>query len=244
MATLWEPTGNLVGDKEERRSNLCDIFQGRGLYGWGDFCIFASDGIVMNDVLKVMAMRIYTRSGDGGRTGIHGGGRVEKDDVRIEANGALDELNAHIGLLRALLGEGHEWQGMLKRVQEALMVVMSQVATPAELREKNPNVLDEGLDVWCEREIDRLEEETGQPSGCFVLPGGGVAAAQCHVARTVARRAERRLWTLNREDEVPGVVLRFVNRLSDLLFVMARCEVAKGGGEEERWKDFLYKKGM
>ena len=86
--------------------------------------------------------------------------------------------------------------------------------------------------------------ETGQPSGCFVLPGGGVAAAQCHVARTVARRAERRLWTLNREDEVPGVVLRFVNRLSDLLFVMARCEVAKRGGEEERWKDFLYKKGM
>ena len=119
----------------------------------------------MNDVLKVMAMRIYTRSGDGGRTGIHGGGRVEKDDVRIETNGALDELNAHIGLLRALLGDGHEWQGMLKRVQEALMAVMSQVATPAELRGRNPNVLDEGLDVWCEREIDRLEREMGQPSG-------------------------------------------------------------------------------
>ena len=121
---------------------------------------------------------------------------------------------------------------------------MSQVATPAELLGGNPDVLDEGLDVWCEGEIDRLERETGQPSGCFVLPGGGVAAAQCHVARTVARRAERRLWTLNREDEVPGVVLRFVNRLSDLLFVMARCEVVKRGGEEEQWKDFLYKKGM
>ena len=79
-------------------------------------------------------MRIYTRSGDHGTTGIHGGERVEKDDVRIEANGALDELNAVVGLLRVKLGEGHEWQGMLKRVQEALMVGMSHVATPAAWR--------------------------------------------------------------------------------------------------------------
>ena len=187
-------------------------------------------------------MRIYTRSGDHGTTGIHGGERVEKDDVRIEANGALDELNAVVGLLRVKLGEEHEWQGMLKRVQEVLMVVMSHVATPSALREKNPNTLPEDLDHWCEGEIDRLERETGQPSGCFVLPGGGVAAAQCHVARTVARRAERRLWTLNREDEVPGVILRFVNRLSDLLFTMARGEMDKQGAEEERWQEFLYKK--
>ena len=158
-------------------------------------------------------MRIYTRSGDHGTTGIHGGERVEKDDVRIEANGALDELNAVVGLLRVKLGEGHEWQGMLKRVQEVLMVVMSHVATPSAWREKNPNTLPEDLDRWCEGEIDRLNGGMRHPSTYFVLPGGTEVAALCHLARTVARRAERRLWTLNREDEVPGVILRFVNRL-------------------------------
>ena len=149
-------------------------------------------------------MRIYTRSGDHGTTGIHGGERVEKDDVRIEANGALDELNAVVGLLRVKLGVGHEWQGMLK--------------------------------------IDRLNGGMRHPSTYFVLPGGTEVAALCHLARTVARRAERRLWTLNREDEVPGVILRFVNRLSDLLFTMARGEMDKQGTEEERWQEFLYKK--
>ena len=168
-------------------------------------------------------MRIYTRSGDHGTTGIHGGERVEKDDVRIEANGALDELNAVVGLLRVKLGEGHEWQGMLKR-------------------EKNPNTLPEDLDRWCEGEIDRLNGGMRHPSTYFVLPGGTEVAALCHLARTVARRAERRLWTLNREDEVPGVILRFVNRLSDLLFTMARGEMDKQGTEEERWQEFLYKK--
>lgn len=187
-------------------------------------------------------MRIYTRSGDHGTTGIHGGERVEKDDVRIEANGALDELNAVVGLLRVKLGEGHEWQGMLKRVQEVLMVVMSHVATPSVLREKNPNTLPEDLDRWCEGEIDRLNGGMRHPSTYFVLPGGTEVAALCHLARTVARRAERRLWTLNREDEVPGVILRFVNRLSDLLFTMARGEMDKQGAEEERWQEFLYKK--
>ena len=172
-------------------------------------------------------MRIYTRSGDHGTTGIHGGERVEKDDVRIEANGALDELNAVVGLLR---------------VQEVLMVVMSHVATPSALREKNPNTLPEDLDRWCEGEIDRLNGGMRHPSTYFVLPGGTEVAALCHLARTVARRAERRLWTLNREDEVPGVILRFVNRLSDLLFTMARGEMDKQGTEEERWQEFLYKK--
>lgn len=187
-------------------------------------------------------MKIYTRGGDKGKTGIHGGQRVDKDDVRIEANGTLDELNAQLGVIRVLAGEGHEWQEMLHRLQSALMVVMSHVATPSVIRAQNPNPLPDDLDVYCERQIDRLQEQMKHPSTHFILPGGTLLSAHCHLARTVARRAERRLWTLDRKDHLPEVILRFVNRLSDLLFIMARYEMDKEGTEEERWKDFLYKK--
>lgn len=187
-------------------------------------------------------MKIYTRGGDKGKTGIHGGSRVDKDDIRIEANGTLDELNSLLGLIRAQAGETHEWQEMLCFLQRQLMVVMSHVATPAELREQNPNPLLEDLDVYCEKQIDHLNGRITHPSTHFILPGGNILSAQCHVARTVARRAERRLWTLNRVDELPPVILRFVNRLSDLLFIMARQEMDREGAEEERWQSFLYKK--
>ena len=162
-------------------------------------------------------MKIYTRGGDKGKTSIHGGQRVDKDDIRIEANGTLDELNSVLG-------------------------VMSHVATPAALRGQNPNRLPEEPDVYCERQIDFFNAKIQYPSTHFILPGGNLVSAQCHVARTVARRAERRLWTLNRIDPVEPVILRFVNRLSDLLFILARYEMDKEGAEEERWRDFLYKK--
>lgn len=187
-------------------------------------------------------MKIYTKGGDKGKTGIHGGQRVDKDDIRIEANGTLDELNSLLGLIRALIGEEHEWQEMLFQLQRSLMAVMSHVATPAVLRAQNPNILPDDLDVYCEQQIDRLNEAIAYASAYFILPGGNLVSAQCHVARTVARRAERRLWSLNRQDEVPAIILRFVNRLSDLLFVMARYEMDKEGAEEERWQTFLYKK--
>lgn len=187
-------------------------------------------------------MKIYTRGGDKGKTGIHGGGRVDKDDVRIEANGTLDELNAAIGVIRALAGEGHEWQEMLFYIQRSLMAVMSHVATPSALIAQNPNALPEDLDTYCERQIDRLNDRMQHAATHFILPGGTLLSAQCHVARTVARRAERRLWTLNRMDAVEPLILRFVNRLSDLFFTMARCEMDKQGAEEERWQAFLYKK--
>lgn len=183
-------------------------------------------------------MKIYTRGGDRGKTGIRGGQRVDKDDIRIEANGTLDELNSLLGLIRALIGEKHEWQEMLFRLQRELMVVMSHVATPMALRSQNPNVLPDDLDVYCEQQIDRMQDAMQHSSTHFILPGGNLVAAQCHVARTVARRAERRLWTLNRQEELPVVMMRFINRLSDLLFVMARYEMDKGGDEEERWRAF------
>ena len=186
-------------------------------------------------------VRLYTKGGDKGKTGIHGGERVDKDDIRIEANGTIDELNSVIGIVRSLLPQGHEWQEMLREIQMELMVVMSHVATPSAIRGKNPNRLREDMDVFCERHIDRITACLGD-NGYFILPGGTQVSAQCQFARTVARRAERRLWTLNRKDEVPAVILRFINRLSDLLFVMAKLDMQQQGTLEERWQSFLYKR--
>ena len=119
-------------------------------------------------------MKIYTRGGDKGKTNIHGGQRVDKDDIRIEANGTLDELNSVLGLIRVLIGEGHEWQEMLFYLQRSLMVVMSHVATPAALRGQNPNRLPEEPDVYCERQIDFFNAKIQYPSTHFILPGGNL----------------------------------------------------------------------
>ena len=141
--------------------------------------------------------RIYTRTGDKGTTGIHGGERVPKDDIRIEANGCLDELNALIGVVRSLLEPEHEWNGLLYDIQRNLMVVMSLVATPSAIRHNNPNTLDENIVTDIEHKLDEFSSEV-EELGFFILPGGTVVSAQLQLARTVARRAERRLWTLNR----------------------------------------------
>ena len=183
----------------------------------------------------------YTRGGDKGKTGIHGGQRVDKDDIRIEANGCIDELNSMIGVIRAFLPAEHEWQQILFRIQSELMVVMSHVATPSAIREKNPNPLPDNLDKFCEECIDNMTDNMGQ-SLSFILPGGNLVSSHLQLARTIARRSERRLWTLNKQDEVPESILKFINRLSDLFFTMARFEMFRDGTGEERWKDFLYKR--
>ncbi len=186
-------------------------------------------------------MKIYTRGGDKGKTGINGGHRVDKDDIRIEANGTLDELNSSIGVVRAFLPQDHEWHEILFRIQHEMMVVMSQVATMSSLRENNPNEVDKNIVDYLEKEMDKLTDRMGE-SNYFILPGGNPVSANLHMARTIARRAERRLWTLNKKDEVPEIILKFVNRLSDLFFTMARFEMYSTGDMEEKWKKFLYKK--
>lgn len=194
--------------------------------------------------------RIYTKTGDKGMTGIHGGARVPKDDIRIEANGCLDELNTVIGIVRSLLPPEDEWQELLHRIQRELMVVMSHVATPAALRDAdperpcsgNPNPLHAAeLTTLCEQAMDEMMLCL-EDNGYFLLPGGTQASAQLQFARAVARRAERRLWTLNRQDAVPQDILRFINRLSDLFFIMARMEMQRQGWDEERWQAFAYKR--
>lgn len=190
---------------------------------------------------KLIKMRIYTRGGDKGRTGIHGGERVDKDDIRIEANGTLDEVNAEIGIVRALLPAGQEWHDLLGKIQREMMVVMSHVATPSAIRDKNPNALSEDLVAFCEQQIDDLSAKM-EDNGYFILPGGSLVSAHLQLARTIVRRAERRLWTLNRKDPVSPEILQFVNRLSDLFFIMARYEMFRQGNIEERWQSFLYKR--
>lgn len=189
--------------------------------------------------------RIYTRTGDAGTTGIHGGERVAKDDVRIEANGALDELNCHIGIIRSMLpeqsGQGISFDAPLQECQQILMALMSLVATPSAKRAQNPNSLPDNLIPDIESQIDRFTAEAGE-SGHFILPGETPLAARMQLARAVCRRAERRLWTLHRQDSLPEEILRYINRLSDLLFVMARCELARQNWPEERWKAFTYKR--
>jgi ATP:cob(I)alamin adenosyltransferase len=185
--------------------------------------------------------RIYTRTGDNGTTGIFGGERVGKDDIRIEANGTIDELNTVIGIVRSLLSEQDEWQGWLYEIQMELMACMSHIATPSAKRNENPNVLRSDLTGIFEKRMDKMNAEMGD-NGYFILPGGTRVSAQIQYARVMARRAERRLYTLHKEDPLPEGILRLLNRLSDLFFVMARYEMYRQGWTEEKWKSFGYKR--
>lgn len=162
--------------------------------------------------------QIYTRSGDEGMTSLREGVRVPKESLRIEVNGCIDELNALLGIVRTLLPDEGEEDALLKAVQRELMVVMSHIATPPGYTNPKP-LRTEVLIATFEQTMDRWMV-AGPPAG-FVLPGGTPLAAHLHFARTVARRAERRLWSLLREAPIESSILRFVNRLSDLLFSMA-----------------------
>ena len=188
-----------------------------------------------------MMRRIYTRTGDNGTTGIFGGERVEKDDIRIEANGTIDELNTVIGIVRSLLPEQDEWHGWLYEIQMELMACMSHVATPSARRIENPNTLRTDLTGILEKRMDAMNAAM-EDNGYFILPGGTQVSAQLHHARVIARRAERRLCTLHRQDPVPQSLLELINRLSDLFFVMARYEMYRQHWTEEKWKAFGYKR--
>lgn len=163
--------------------------------------------------------RIYTKTGDRGMTRIRGGVQVPKDDIRIETNGTLDELNAVIGIVRSLLPEDHSWQTLLNDIQQELLVIMSHIATPPGKVNPKPIRSAELLSSF-EQKMDAMLAEGGIPTE-FIVPSGTQVVAQLHFARTVARRAERRLWTLHRQQAIAEEIMCFMNRLSDLLFVMA-----------------------
>ena len=185
--------------------------------------------------------RIYTRSGDNGTTSIHGGIRVQKTDIRIEANGSLDELNVAIGSIRTALPSEHHWQNNLRDVQINLMTLMSLVATKSDMRQQNPNVLPDNIIENTEELIDAISSLC-TPADSFILPGGTPLASLIHQARVAARRAERALWHLNSLDPVGDTILKYINRLSDLFFIMARYELQHSGCREEIWRNFGYKR--
>ncbi len=181
-------------------------------------------------------MKIYTKTGDAGETGLFGGGRVSKDDPRVEAYGDVDELNAVLGVARAV--------ELMPRIDEIVVLVQrdlfslgSLVATPD--REKMRQHLekariDEDRISELERAIDEGEAEL-EPLRAFILPGGTPKSAALHAARTVCRRAERRVIALTREVEIPPIVVKYLNRLSDLLFVLSRVANRRAGVGEVTW---------
>lgn len=180
-------------------------------------------------------MKIYTKRGDQGETDLLGGGRVSKDCARVEAYGAVDELNACLGRCAA---ESHhdDLREIVQDIQSLLFELGGYLAAPdAERRERASIPQPQDPDVErLEAHIDALEAEL-EPLKRFILPGGTLAAAALHLARTVCRRAERRAVALHQLEPLSAAALRYLNRLSDLLFVMARVENRRTGVADVEW---------
>jgi cob(I)alamin adenosyltransferase len=173
--------------------------------------------------------KIYTRTGDDGTTGLGDGSRVPKDSVRVEAYGTVDELNSALGVLLALPKLPPEVTACLIEVQHELFDMGGELCIPGHLAITAEQV------VRLERTLDGFNDAL-PPLKEFILPGGGPASAACHLARTVARRAERRVCTLARSEKVSPEVAKYLNRLSDLLFVIARVLARHERGAEVLWR--------
>ena len=195
--------------------------------------------------MPVRINRVYTRAGDDGQTALVGGRRVPKDSPRIEAYGTIDELNAIIGLARVFnaerkkSGKRHRWlDEVLRRLQNELFDLGSELATPADVTYEGMFRVGAEQVTALERLMDECQKEL-TPLKSFVLPGGGPVGGFLHQARTVCRRAERRVLELSRVEAIGEWPLKYVNRLSDLLFVLSRW-VGKHLGETE----YLWQRGL
>lgn len=180
--------------------------------------------------------RIYTRSGDKGTTALIGGERVSKTDSRVEAYGTVDELGAHIALLTDLAAKEDTLDTMvsvLNVVAGDLMKIEALLARSESFEGTLEPVSAEDVERL-ERAIDNFSQELTPFKG-FTLPGGHVVISQCHICRTVCRRAERRILTANEQFDVPEGVMRYINRLSDLLYTLSRWSGSKMGVEEKLW---------
>lgn len=185
-------------------------------------------------------MKVYTKTGDEGMTSLVGGERVPKTHIRLEAYGTIDELNAQLGLLACFCEEetradfSHEIQ-LIENIQNDLFIVGSYLATNTENRElKAYSILsDDAVDIL-EKEVDAAQELMPKQF-CFVLPGGCKAAAQAHVCRTVCRRTERQMLRLHEQHPIDAVIRKYVNRLSDYLFILSRKLNILTQTEEKKW---------
>src|SRR6201994_1142580 len=168
--------------------------------------------------------KIYTRTGDEGSTGLGDGTRVAKENLRVESYGTVDEANSAIGVVLGNPGVPAEIRRVLTEVQNDLFDLAGKLCIPGHV------MINESHVARLEKELDALNEEL-PPLKEFILPGGGPAAAACHLARAICRRAERRCWSLARVENVSPEALKYLNRLSDLLFVMARVLATRADGE-------------
>ncbi len=183
-----------------------------------------------------MTLRIYTRTGDTGDTGLFGGGRVSKDHPRVTAYGDVDELNAVLGMVRATAPTDLA-DALLETIQRDLFAIGGHLATPDPSRVRQAlekAELSSGRVAEFEAAIDAADQEL-PPLTAFILPGGSPKAAAFHLARTVCRRAERNVVHLARESEVPELFLVYLNRLSDLLFTLARLANHRAGIADSTW---------
>ena len=181
-----------------------------------------------------MALKIYTKTGDKGQTSLLGGTRVPKDHIRIEAYGTVDELNSWIGLLRDSINDKHI-QEILINVQDRLFTMGSSLASdPEKSKMKIPHLTEDDITVF-EKEIDTMDAQL-PPMKNFVLPGGHVTVSYCHVTRCVCRRAERRVIHLAANEPVDELVVKYLNRLSDYLFMLARKLTHDLKATEVPWK--------
>ncbi len=178
-------------------------------------------------------MKIYTGKGDDGTTSLAGGKRVPKYHIRVEAYGTIDELISWIGLIKDHR-ENSDHKAIFIYVQDQLMRSAATLASdPKKVKERN-YLPEAGCAKILEKEIDKMEEEL-QPLDGFILPGGNVLISYCHIARSVCRRAERRVLKLAEKEKIPEVIIIFLNRLSDYLFVLSRKIGLELGNEEIKW---------
>lgn len=179
-------------------------------------------------------MKIYTKTGDKGTTALFGGKRVSKADLRIDTYGTVDELNSYIGLVRDQAVNASR-KNILVEIQDRLFTIGSILATePGNTKVKVPS-LSEGDITILEKEIDTMDVQL-PPMKSFVLPGGHQSVSFCHVARTVCRRAERLVIALDAQEKVDTLIVQYLNRLSDYLFMLSRKMTAELGAEETPWK--------
>ncbi len=178
-------------------------------------------------------MKIYTKTGDKGKTSLFSGGRVLKSDLRIKAYGSVDELNSFIGMLSAC-EINHIFKEILIKIQHKLYNLGSLLAVKGKVTYKLPEIKEEDVH-FIETEIDILNKNL-DPLKEFILPGGNKQVAQCHICRTVCRRAERELVELSINEDVDLLLIRYLNRLSDFLFVLARAISKELNAEEIVWK--------
>jgi cob(I)alamin adenosyltransferase len=178
-------------------------------------------------------MKIYTKTGDAGETGLFGGKRVSKDDLRIEAYGTTDELNAFIGQLIAQMKD-EDVVGLLLQIQNDIFVMGSMLSMPSDQNFEIPTITESQVSVL-ERAIDKMESSL-EPLRNFILPSGHLSISSCHVCRTVARRAERRVVSLEDVEVIDPVIKKYLNRLSDYFFVLSRYVAHSLGVQETIWK--------